>query len=318
MSIYTTQVRFICETSAGFTESQGGEKISEIITKAAPKVFDFDFPMWDETYRKTLEEKILRTYYTREICEETVALWKLRLETRLNNIMPYYNQLYETTVLKFNPLYDVDYTKTHEGKGTETGDRTTTETGKNTTAQSTNTNVTNNGTEENTTTQSTNGNATNSGTEGVETNNNTTDTNNNLTKTADTPQNSISSVTGVSNNWLSQVTQQENSGTNKLTGSQNTTTKNTQETTGSLNETVNNTKNNTQESTGNLNETVDTTRNGTDKNQVSSTDEYVEHIAGKIGTGSYSKAIAEVRANIINIDLLVISELQDLFFGLWH
>ena len=282
MSIYTTQVRFICETAAGYTESQDGTKISEIITKAAPKIFDFDFPMWDEAYRQTLEEKILRTYYTREICEETVVLWKLRLETKLNNIMPYYNQLYKTTVLEFNPLYDVDYTKTHEGKGTETGDRTTSETGKNTT------------------TQTTTGNVTNNGTEGVETNNNTTDTNNNLIKVADTPQNSVSSVTGLSTNWLSQVTQQEGNGTNKLTGSQNTTTQNTQK------------------SDGSLNETVDTTRSGTDKNEINSTDEYIEHIAGKMGTGSYSKAIAEVRANIINIDLLLISELQDLFFGLWH
>ena len=131
MSKYTTEVRFICETAAGLTESAGSSKVNEIITKAAPIIFNFDWPIFDEAYRLGLEEKILRHYYTREIGEETVGLWKLRLEDRLNLVMPKYNQLYESAKLEFNPFYDVDYTRrgTNSGEGTSSG--TTTSTGNN-------------------------------------------------------------------------------------------------------------------------------------------------------------------------------------------
>lgn len=113
MSKYTTEVRFICENAAGYDESKGFNSVEDIITIAAPKVFNFDFPIFDENYRLPLEKKILRHYYTREIGEETVGLWKLRMQDTLCNLMPYYNKLYESELIKFNPLYDVDMTTTH-------------------------------------------------------------------------------------------------------------------------------------------------------------------------------------------------------------
>ena len=114
MSKYTTEVRFICETANGLVDSKGYTSIQDILETAAPAVFDFDFPIFDESYRKPLEVKILRHYYTREISEETVGLWKLRLADRMNIIMPYYNKLYESELLKFNPFYDVDLTTIHK------------------------------------------------------------------------------------------------------------------------------------------------------------------------------------------------------------
>ena len=120
MSKYTTEVRFICETAAGYTESVDYDLVEETIQKAIPKVFNFDFPIFDESYRNVLCTKILKHYYTREICEETVGLWKLRLNTRLNEIMPYYNQLYKSELLEFNPFYDVDITTKNDGNRTET------------------------------------------------------------------------------------------------------------------------------------------------------------------------------------------------------
>ena len=116
MSKYTTEVRFICETLAGFDMSQGYGKVSDILDNSWNKVFDFDFPIFDETYRSVLCKKILMHYYTREIGLETVGLWKLKLETKMNEIMPYYNKLYQTETYNFNPLYDTDYSKTHEGE----------------------------------------------------------------------------------------------------------------------------------------------------------------------------------------------------------
>lgn len=136
MSKYTTEVRFICETYAGYDESQGFSNVDEVLEKSYSKVFDFDFPIFDETYRGVLCRKILMHYYTREISEETVGLWKLRLCTKMREIMPYYNQMYKSALLEFNPLYDTHVTTTNkgtrknesggtfEGKGTAKGEGT--------------------------------------------------------------------------------------------------------------------------------------------------------------------------------------------------
>lgn len=120
MSKYTTELRFICEMASGLTESGEYTDIEEIVETAAPNIFN-DFPIFDEEYRPVLTKKILMHYYTREICEETVGLWKLRLASRMNEIMPYFNKLYESELLRYNPLMDVDYTEQHTGSGTTTG-----------------------------------------------------------------------------------------------------------------------------------------------------------------------------------------------------
>lgn len=115
MSKYTTELRFLCESLTGHTESVGYTDARQVIKDAAPIIFDFDYPIFDNAYKLTLETKIIRHYYTREISEETYGLWKLRLEDRMNVIMPYYNELYKSTLLEFNPLWDVDLTTKHEG-----------------------------------------------------------------------------------------------------------------------------------------------------------------------------------------------------------
>lgn len=108
MSKYTTELRFICEHLAGKTDSVGYNDTADVIADARPKIFSFDYPIFDEAYKPTLETKILRHYYTREISMETYGLWKLHLEARMNEIMPYYNQLYKSELIEFNPLYDTD------------------------------------------------------------------------------------------------------------------------------------------------------------------------------------------------------------------
>lgn len=123
MSKYTTEVRYICETAAGYDESKGFDDVDQIIEDSIDSIFSFDFPIFDENYRNVICTKILRHYYTREIGFETVGLWKLKLQTRLNEIMPFYNQLYESQLIKFNPLYDVDMTTTHAGNKTGESNR---------------------------------------------------------------------------------------------------------------------------------------------------------------------------------------------------
>ena len=113
MSKYTTEVRYICEKANNLENSVGYQDVDDIINGAIPKVFSFSFPIFDEEYRNVLCAKILRHYYTREIGFETVALWKLKLQTKLNEIMPFYNQLYKSELIKFNPLYDTDLQTTN-------------------------------------------------------------------------------------------------------------------------------------------------------------------------------------------------------------
>ena len=55
MSKYTTEVRYICEHLAGETESVGSDNVDSVIEKSRTKIFDFDFPIYDETYRSVLE-----------------------------------------------------------------------------------------------------------------------------------------------------------------------------------------------------------------------------------------------------------------------
>lgn len=128
MSKYTTEVRFICENSAGLSESEGADNVDSILDRCWNKVFNFDFPIFDEDYRQVLCRKILKHYYTREIAHETVGRWKLALNTKLNEIMPYYNQLYKSELLEFNPFYDVELTRSREGSGTSNKRSNNTET----------------------------------------------------------------------------------------------------------------------------------------------------------------------------------------------
>ena len=112
MSKYTTELRYICETNTSHPiVGNGFNNVAEIINSSHTNIFNFDYPIFDNRYRSVLEKKILLHYYTREISEETVGLWKLRLCDKLNLIMPYYNQLYESALIDFDPLVDVNYTR---------------------------------------------------------------------------------------------------------------------------------------------------------------------------------------------------------------
>ena len=279
MSKYTTEVRFICENASGMNESVGYSRIDEVISGAIPKVFDFTFPIFDESYRNVLCGKILKHYYTREICEETVGLWKLRLSTRLNEIMPYYNQLYKSEALEFNPLFDVDYTRDSERKHDGTD------------------NVTKNNTQN---TEEDISNQTDKTTDSdSET---TTEARTSMTKTerdmySDTPQGALTNLE--SGEYLTNARKKTGEESNETTGGG----------TNNFIETVND------NFTGNRK--VTNTESGNDNRTISSTEDYLEHISGKMGSVSYSKMLMEFRETFLNIDMMVINALADLFFNLW-
>ena len=115
MSKYTTEVRYICEEAAGLGHSVGYNDVNEVVSLAVPKIFDNSLVFHSEETKTRLLPKILLHYYQREIGYETVGLWKLKLNQKLREILPYYNQLYESEELVYNPLQNVSNTHTHRG-----------------------------------------------------------------------------------------------------------------------------------------------------------------------------------------------------------
>ena len=66
------------------------------------------YPIFDEGYRTPLNNKIIDHYMFYEIGQETTSMFKFFINRKMNEIMPYYNQLYESTRIKFDPLLTTD------------------------------------------------------------------------------------------------------------------------------------------------------------------------------------------------------------------
>lgn len=259
MSKYTTQVRFICESKSGLEVSGGSGNVDNIIAGSWNKIFTSKAAFFDEAYRSVLCSKILKHYYMREICCETVGIWTLWMNTRLEEIMPYYNQLYESAKIEFNPMHDVNLTREHKRTENETasGNRDTT--------GNRDTNITSNGT----------------------TNRRTNSDENKKDLYSDTPQGAL---TGVENETY-------------LT--------NARKITDNVNVTDVAEVNNTEKNASDYSDKEKTTSN------VDTTEDYLETLIGKQGTESFSSLLNKFRETFLNIDMMVIEEFSDLFFGLW-
>lgn len=271
MSVYTTQVRFICEAEAGLKKSVGYNDVNTVIQNAVPKIFNFSWPIFDESYRNVLETKILKHYYTREIGLETYGLWKLKLDTKLNEIMPYYNQLYKSALLEFNPLYDVDITRNHTGKktGTEALKGNVDINGQVLVDNHGNVNTTDDTTVANTTTSE------------------------NIDKFSATPQGAIDNLRNEKYLTNARMVNDTNTSNGTTTGKTDTSTDSTTDTTTN---------------------TTTTTNNST---TINNTEDYLETVKGKQGTQSYASLIMEFRETFLNIDMMVIEDLGELFMNIW-
>ena len=82
-----------------------------------------DYPIYDESYRDILNQKIIDHYYFCEIGAETPGRFKLFINRTMREIMPYYNQLYASAALEINPLHNFDLTEQtkREMEGSNTG-----------------------------------------------------------------------------------------------------------------------------------------------------------------------------------------------------
>lgn len=75
-----------------------------------------DFEIWDSSYREILCKKILSHFYMQEIGAETPMLFVFRLNRKMNEIMPYYNQLYRTIIWNIEDLAGIDFREEYREK----------------------------------------------------------------------------------------------------------------------------------------------------------------------------------------------------------
>jgi len=314
-----------------------------MIDHARERIFNFSYPIFNTAYRSKLEKKILGHFYTREIGFETYGLWHLKLQQKMNEIMPYYNQLYESEELKFNPLENTDYrtetdaeNKTQHGKTLveriiDENDNTRVRDDRVTVTYNTNEQTVYNdevrhiydseektkfGKNEKTTYNST-------------TSSNGSTTTDETKQHSDTPQGGLDALkTG---KYMSQG--DVNHGTSTGSGSDKKTGDDTVAQTGD--ETLvksgsdtdahsgedshiktgnDNTKDDDYERTTVHNDRKHDTNEGGETKDLKDED---THVHGKTGSESYAKFLNEFRETFLNIDMMVINDLEELFMLIW-
>lgn len=233
MSLYTIELRYLIEGNYDL-----GLK---------------DYPIFDESYREQLNNKIIQHYYFREIGFETEALFKNRLNQKMNEIMPYYNQMYESSKLKIDPLSTIDLEEVFSRKSKTTGEGTSSTSGT--------------------------GNNTN--------NFNSTDTTDygKISKFSDIAQAQTTPNEILNDKYLTSATVDDGQDKNTNTG---TNTSQTESTTSG-----------TSTDERNLDEDTTLTRKGNN------------------GTASESELLNMYRETFLNIDMMIIDDLDELFLGIW-
>ena len=189
--------------------------------------FDFkmnSYPIFDENYRNTLNQNILYHYYENEIGFETAPLFRFYLNQKLNEIMPYYNELYKVQKKLINEnllLNNVNLTEQLTGSNT---------------------------TETSSTSQS---------------------SNNGKNLFQDTPQGQINQTDIDNQTWATNLTLNKN----EIADESNAT--------------------------------------------GSGTNEYIKTIIGNNGGKFNIDVLNDIKNNLMNIDLMIINELNDLFMGIF-
>lgn len=114
-------------------------ELGELIESGFDPGFD-SYPIFDEDYRLRLNMLIYNRYRFREIGVTPPARFAFFFQRKMKEIMPYYNKLYESALIEFNPLHTTDMATegSTSGKATGTGERVSSNEGT-TTATSDNT-----------------------------------------------------------------------------------------------------------------------------------------------------------------------------------
>lgn len=236
-----------------------------------------DYPIWDEDYRNILNDKIIKHYWFREIGAETPGLFTFWLNRTMHEIMPYYNQLYRTTIYEYNPIHNVDY----EEEYTLSRDRTRTDVSSSETTMS----------------GSSQDNVTSEGNITGNTSSETETADKSRVTEVDTPQGVVGLNEGDNVEYASKVT------FNKDEGTSNSNTDTVQSSDSSTASTG------SSESSG--------TYSGNNTSNVDDTETYLRRLKGNYGVKTSQAMIREERDLIINIDMMIIKDLADCFMNLY-
>lgn len=244
------------------------------------------YPIFDEEYRKGLNDKIIDHFYFREIGFETAALFAWYMRRTMNEIMPYYNQLYESELIKIDPTRDVDmwYDTNQTRRNDETWNKANTD------------DYTRDHKEDYTKDDIRYNVTTNDGSQHTD----TKDHNRNVY--SETPMSMLSGDSEglIENlNYATTVTYDDGTGT-----SDGTTKSKTQS---------DDTNNEEKHLTGKDTQDRDMTESG--KRNTDDTLHNARHEAGF--RNSQAKLLLQYRETFLNIDLEVIGQLEDLFMGVW-
>lgn len=338
MARYTTQVRTICETVAGLSDSVGYTDVETVLNDSWDKIFTA-FPIYDEEHRADLCKKILRHYYMDEIAFETYGLWQLAINTKLVEIMPQYNSLYKASAEIINPLYNKSLSRQYDGtsKGTNKDTRTDnlTDTATSTTTATGTDMRTDNLTDTNggsvvTKSDSKRTDALKAVTDNTSTSTTTSSASNNSSNdsfTSDTPQGSLSDVKA--GKYMTNASIGTSTGSTSGNDKNDTTAKNTVNNTGTVSNTGTDsvTDNHTLTKTGTVkNDSTNSTtsdstlsKTGTVVNDAidSRTDAHTETVTGYEGSATYAELLKKYSDAIINIDMMIINDLSTMFMQIW-
>lgn len=111
MTRYTMQLREYIERWS--QDSLTPINVRDKIETGRTKLFDFDYPIFNEQYKKDFETHFIRNFYMREIGVETEGLFKFNLESWLLINMPYFNKMFESELIEYNPLENSSRTSSH-------------------------------------------------------------------------------------------------------------------------------------------------------------------------------------------------------------
>lgn len=307
MSKYTTELRFIVES--GFP------------------LFTFEYPFYDEAKKEEFQSRFIKHFFFHEIGQETAEQFKHYLEIKFNEVLPYYNEMFRTAQIQYDPLLTIEfteeYTRSTEGRSSAfgTGTQTTTENEDVSREALTEGEMSANGTEE--TSDVTNKDATTSTARTSKTEDNTTGTDGTNKAFSDTPQGRVffdevrgdyvSTLEHTTENTTRKVvhdgTETDNvtaAETNKVDHSGETSQEGTSKTESS--------ETSTRSNRGNA--TTENTQTG----NTSGTETYKKHSSGDMGVRPASYLLDEhlkYQRKIKTIELQFFEECNDLFMEIW-
>lgn len=117
MSSYTTQLRYICESKLNLSKSPANYQSAYNVINETSDLILGDYPIFDESHRRVLNNKIVKHFYFQEVGFETQGRFLFEINNKMNEIMPYYNKLYKSELIDFNPFENFNYKEIYDGNG---------------------------------------------------------------------------------------------------------------------------------------------------------------------------------------------------------